>query len=152
MDFNFGVARERAVQQVLMFNRYVPTAHAITVSDELTADRLVTTFMVNNYSTNSASVFLGVDPGMHSTIEIVPGACPVFTTWQEGRQMYELQVLLFKMLGSMAPDLIKIPVICWDLTKWWLIAGEEKEPSGSSSGDEAETVEVVVTAFPLPYL
>lgn len=141
MDFNFGVARERATQRVLMFNRYVPPQGvSIPLSEDLTADRLVTTFMVNNYSNAPDPVFLGVDSGMHSSIEIVPGACPSFTCWQEGRQMYELQILVMKMSGQNATDLIKIPVICWDMTTFYLESSSMQE------------IPVTVTAFPLPYL
>lgn len=141
MEFNFGVARQRATQRVLMFNRTVPpTGTSIPVSEDLDAGQLITTFSINNYSNAPTSVFLGVDAGMHSSIEIVPGACPVFTSFQEGRQLYELQVLIMKIASQTATDLVKIPVIVWDLTTWYL-----ESPS-------TESIPVTVTAFPLPYL
>jgi hypothetical protein len=142
MDFNFGNSRERVVQQVLMFNRIVPPAgsEAIQVSEEIDQHHLVTAFMINNYSTNTDSVFLGVDKGMHASIEIMPGSAPVFTVFQEGRQFYELQILIMKIASQTAQDLIKIPVITWDLTRWYL------EAAGNNP------IEVTVTAFPVPYL
>ena len=142
MDFNFGNSRERVVQPVRMFNRVVPAAPelAIPVSEEIDQHYLVTSFLVNNYSSSANSVFLSVDQAMHSSIEIIPGAAPVFTVWQEGRQFYELQILIMKISSQTAQDLIKIPVMTWDLTHWYLQAGGP------------DPIEVSVTAFPLPYL
>ena len=142
MDFNFGNSRERVVKQVLMFDRIAPpnAARAIPVSEQLSQDQIITSFTVNNYSTAASSVFLGVDRDMRSSIEIPPGTAPTFTVFQEGRQLYELQILIMKISSQTAQDLIKIPVLCWDLTHWFLLSG----------GTTPEPVTIV--AYPLPYL
>lgn len=143
MEFNFGNSRPRATQQVLQFNRLAPpsTELAIPISETIDETRLITTFMISNYSNAPASVFLGASQGMHASIEIVPGAAPVFTTWQEGRQLYEIQILVQQIASQRAQDLIQVPIIVWDLREWWLL-----------SGSETQSIEVAVTAFPLPYL
>jgi len=125
-----------------MFNRTVPAApaQAIPVSEDIDQHKLVTSFVVNNYSNAPGSVFLGVSSSMHSSIEIVPGAAPQFTVFQEGRQFYELQILIAKIASQTAQDLIKIPVLTWDLTTWYL---ESSTP---------EPIPVTIVAFPLPYL
>lgn len=142
MEFNFGNSRPRATQEVIQFNRFVPPApeEAIPISESLDETRLITTFIVTNYSTATNSVFLGASQAMHSSIEILPGASPVFTVFQEGRQMYELQILIKMISSQRAEDLVQIPVIVWNLRQWWLQA------AGSSE------IEVAITAFPLPYL
>jgi hypothetical protein len=141
VDFNFGNSRSRVVQQAIQFIRVVPPypAAAIPVSEDLDQHQLVTAFIVNNYSTNTSPVFLGPSRDLPAPIEIVPGAAPIFTVFQEGRQAYELQVLIANIASQQAKDLIQIPVITWDLTHWYLRA---------ASG----TQEVSVTAFPVPYL
>lgn len=143
MEFNFGNSRPRSTQQVLQFNRIAPTANqnAIRLSETIDETRLITTFIISNYSDAPASVFLGASEGMHASIEIVPGAAPVFTAWQEGRQMYELQILIAKIASQTAQDLIQLPVIVWDLREWWIL-----------SGSTTQSIEVAITAFPLPYL
>jgi hypothetical protein len=141
VDFNFGNSRERVVQQVLMFNRVAPAAgRSNPVSENIDQHHLVTGFMVTNISTAPASVFLGVDPQMHASIEIVPGSSPFFSVLQEGRQFYELQILIAKIASQTAQDLIKIPVLTWDLTHWYIEAGTDSD------------IEVTITAFPMPYL
>lgn len=140
MEFNFGTARPLSTQQAFLFNRFVPTDRPTQISEDLDQSHLITTFTISNFSTNPAPVYLGNDAGMHATIEIVPGAAPVFTAWQEGRQMYELQVLIMKIASQTAGDLIKVPIIVWDLTRWYL------QTSGSQG------FEVTIAAFPLPYL
>jgi len=142
LDFNFGNSRERVVQPVLMFNRIVPAAPAtaIPVSEDIDQHKLVTSFMVNNYANAPGPVYLGVSSSMHSSVEILPGAAPVFTVFQEGRQFYELQILIMKIASQTAQDLIKIPVITWDLTTWFL---ESSTP---------QPIPVTVVAFPVPYL
>jgi|SRR5215831_8001961 len=142
MDFNFGNSRERVVQPVLMFNRMVPPAgeRSIPVSEEVDQHHLVTSFLVNNFASAAHPVYLSVDPSMHASIEIIPGAAPVFTVFQEGRQFYELQILIMKIASQTAQDLIKIPIMTWDLTHWFLLAAGP------------DPIEVSVTAFPVPYL
>lgn len=142
MDFNFGTARPLATQTVVQFNRMAlpSTEPAIQLSEDLEASRLITSFVITNFSTNADSVFLSASQTFPAAIEIPPGASPVFTTWQEGRQMYELQVLIMKIASQRATDLIAIPIIVWDMRQWWLQAGG------------MTPIEVTVTAFPLPYL
>lgn len=142
MEFNFGNSRPRSTQQVLQFRRRAPaiTQHPIQLSEIIDETRLITTFMVGNPSTSSDSVMLSASQGMIAPIEIVPGATPVFTSFQEGRQLYELQILIQMIASQQARDLIQIPVIVWDLREWWIQA----------AGGTA--IEVSVTAFPLPYL
>ena len=141
MDFNFGWSRQRATQETLMFIRTAPVAPAaVTLSDDLNSTRLVTSFLVNNKSTAPAPVYLSTSKGMRANIEIVPGGAPFFVAFQETRPLYELQVLLFKQTGQQAQDLVKIPVIVWDMTTWYLQAG------GSTP------IDVTVSAFVLPYL
>lgn len=142
MDFNFGTSRPLATQTVIQFNRTAPpaTEPAILLSEELEASRLITTFLITNFSESPDSVFLSTSQGFHTAIEIPPGTSPVFSTWQEGRQLYELQVLIMKIASQQAHDLVAVPVIVWDLRTWWLKAGGE------------DPIEVTVTAFPLPYL
>lgn len=141
MEFNFGNSRPRVTQPVIQFNRIIrPAEGAIPVSETLNESRLVTTFIISNYSTAANSVFLSASQNLHASIEIVPGAAPMFEVRQEGRQLYELQILVMKMTGQQARDLIQVPVMCWDLTQWWL----------GAAGDTP--IEVAITAFPLPYL
>jgi hypothetical protein len=140
VDFNFGNARERVTQQVLMFNRTAPTGHSAPLSEDIDQHQLVSSFLINNYTNSGSSVFLGVTPGLQSSIEIPPGASPVFTVFQEGRQAYELQILISQIASQQAQDLIKIPVVTFDLTHFYIQAGGN------------EDVLIAVMAFPLPYL
>lgn len=142
MEFNFGNSRPRSTQQVLQFTRTAPgdDEPAIQLSQTIDETRLITTFMVSNFSDAPASVFLSASQGMTAPIEIVPGATPVFTAWQEGRQLYELQILIQMIASQTAMDLIQIPVIVWDLREWWLRSATPTP------------IDVTITAFPLPYL
>ena len=140
-EFNFGNSRQRSTQDAIFQLRHVPIApDAIQVSEDLNETRLITTWIVNNASTAPASIFLSTNRGMRGSLEIVPGAMPSFTSWQEGRQLYELQVLIMQIASQQARDLVKVPIIVFDLTQWWLQAG------GSSP------IDVTVASFPLPYL
>lgn len=140
MDFNFGTARPRATQQGIAFRRSLVIGQSIPVSEDLDASRLITSFIISNFSNNPASVFISPDPSMHSAIEIPVGTSPVFTIFQEGRQLYELQVLVKMVSNQLAADMVKIPILVWDLTQWFL---EMSSPT---------PFEVTVVAFPLPYL
>lgn len=141
MDFNFGTARPLSVQEAILFNRLVPSDRAIRLSEDLDQTKLVSSFLISNYSTNPESIFLGVDSRLQASIEIMPGAAPVFTSFQEGRQLYELQWLTAKIASQSAQDLIKIPIMVWDLTRWYIQAG-----------GTGPAFNVTVAAFPLPYL
>lgn len=143
-DFNFGETRPRATQQVIQYLLNLPASgQSIRLSEDLDTTRMITTFSIGNDSQNASRVLLSVNPifpGQPSpSFEIQPGACPVFATVQEGRQIYELQILMKTVMHQLSTDLIKIPILVWDLTQWWIAA-------------EAPDVAVTVTAFPLAYL
>jgi hypothetical protein len=139
-DFNFGTARPIATQEWISFRRALTIGVPIRVSEDLDASRFITSFIISNFSNNPASVFISPDQGMRSAIEIPVGSAPTFTIFQEARQLYELQILVMKITGQQSTDLIKIPVISWDLTNLWL---EMSSPTPFS---------ITVAAFPLPYL
>lgn len=148
MDFNFGNARPRSIQQAIQTGLDVPFNRAVALSDDLGADRLVTAFAVTNYSNSTHSVMLCANKFGHNGIEIPAGTTPIFTALQEGRQLYEVQVLAFQFTNQQATDLIKIPIIVWSLTEWYLIAMPIPEPPVAPD----DTVRVTITAFPIPYL
>lgn len=139
-EFNFGTARPLATQRVIQYVIHVPTDRTVQLSEDLDPSRLISTFLISNYSTAPASIYLGTDPHLPTAIEIAPGACPSFIAFQEGRQMYEIQVLLRQLTHQTATDLVKIPIIVWDMREWYLMAG------GST------TIDAHIMAFPLPYL
>lgn len=149
MDFNFGVSRPLTRQVTLSRSIPVPKGRAVPLSEEFTAESLITCWMLQNPSHNHKPVYLtqgrieSNDPRELTTpyIEVLPGACPVFTAFQEGRQLYELQILVMKLTTQTAGDLIKVPLIVWDLTEWWLLGHPEQD----------DTVHVTLVAFPLPY-
>jgi len=152
MDFNFGNSRPRTVQESIQFRRIVRFDTPTVVSEEFNADRLITSFSITNWSSNPYSVILRSTqhgPALDSPgIEIPPGTTPIFVSFQEGRQLYELQILSALITSQQAKDLIRIPVIVWDMTRWWLIG---KPPADGSLPTVTEML-VSVTAFPLPYL
>lgn len=147
-EFNFGTARGQVTQRMIMEPISVPADKSVPLSQDLDKSKLITTFTIQNHTSNGMSVFLTNTQvfrptGFFAAIEIPVGAMPSFTVLQEGRQLYEVQVLAMKWSGQQARDLVKVPVMLWDLTTWWLIG---------DAGHTGETANVTLTAFPLDYL
>jgi hypothetical protein len=149
VDFNFGNSRPRteqiAIQRLLTIHR----DFSIPLGDDLDLSQIITTWMVQLHSNNTQPVYLHqfgprsrpTDP--FPAIEILPGQTVVFSAIQEGRQLYELQILTAKIASQTAQDLIQIPLIAWDLTRWWILGNPD---------EATESVQATLTAFPLGYL
>jgi hypothetical protein len=147
MPFSFGSERPQVSQQLISFPLTVPGAGlAIPISQSLDKSRLITTFSVSNPVAGS-SVYLG-NAGVTATgttqgFEIPPGTAPAFRTFQETRQLYELQgliVIIARVLNCTLPEIEKIPFIVWDLTQLYLF-------SANAGGSQ-----VTIAAFPQAYL
>lgn len=144
---NFGTERPLVSQQVISFPLTVPGAgSAIQISQTLTKKDLITTFGVSNPAAGS-SVYLGnagvSAAGANQGFEIPAGTAPYFRTFQEDRQLYELQSLLsviVRGLNCTMPEMEKIPFICFDLSQLFLF-------SGNAAGSQ-----VTILAFPQAYL
>lgn len=145
---NFGSQRPTIVQQVISYGLAVSgvTPTPIGVIQNLDKTRLITTFVVSNPIAGS-SVYMGNSgvsaTGANQGLEIQAGTAPAFVSFQEGRQIYEMQTLvamIAQQLKCTPPELEKIPFICWDLTQIFLI-------SGNAAGSQ-----VTIGAFPQMYL
>jgi hypothetical protein len=145
---NFGIARPLMTQTIVPFPLTVPGAgQAVPISATLDKSKLITSFVISNPIAGS-SVYLGNSPGTSNVgatqgLEIQPGTAPNFRVSQEGRQLYELQVLsglIAKLINCQTPDMEKIPFKVWDLTTLYLF-------SGNVAGSQ-----VTIAAFPEPYL
>lgn len=147
MAFGFGTERPHVTQQMITFPVAVPGAgQAIPISQSLDSTKLITTFGISNPAAGS-SVYIGNQgvqaAGVNQGFEIPPGTAPQFRTFQEDRQLYEIQALLVtiaKALNCTNPQVERIPFICWDLTQLYLF-------SSNAAGSQ-----VTVTAFPQAYL
>lgn len=147
MGFNYGSERPQVVQQLISFPLTVPGAgQAIQISQTLTKKDLITTFGVSN-PTAGSSVYIGnagvSAAGVNQGFEIPAGTAPYFRTFQEDRQLYEIQALLVSLLRGLKcaqPDVEKIPFICWDLSQLYLF-------SANAAGSQ-----VTIVAFPQAYL
>lgn len=147
MPFSFGTERPLVSQTLITFPLTVPGAgQAVPISQTLDKSRLITTFSVSNPVAGS-SVYLGnagvSAAGATQGFEIPPGTAPAFRTFQENRQLYELQgllVVMAKVLNCSLPEIEKIPFICWDLTQLFLF-------SANVAGSQ-----VTIAAFPQAYL
>jgi hypothetical protein len=147
MSFAYGTLRPQISQDIITFPLTVPgVGQAIPISNTLDKTRLITSFTISNPVAGS-SVYLGnqgvTNAGTTQGLEIPAGTAPTFRTFQEDRQLYELQVLLGQIaeqLKCSTPQMEKIPFICWDLTQLYLF-------SGNAAGSP-----VTVAAFPQMYL
>lgn len=113
-------------QPMIMRRLEVHVDHSVQLSSDLHANALISTFMVQNYSSNPFTVYLTlqhVERPIHEPvawIEIPAGACPIF-----------------QIPSQSATD----SALVWDLTHYWLIGDE---------GSGKETEHVCLCAFPLP--
>jgi len=145
--FSYGTLRPQVAQDIITFPLTVPgVGQAIPLSNVLDKTRLITTFTISNPAAGS-SVYLGnqgvTNTGVTQGLEIPAGTAPSFRTFQEDRQLYEVQVLLGQIAEALrcaTPQMEKIPFICWDLTQIYLF-------SGNAAGSA-----VTVAAFPQMYL
>jgi hypothetical protein len=112
-----------------MFQLIVPSTNAVQLSHHLGIESRITTFLISNPSFNSAPVYLGFSQMVASSgtsigFETVPGTYSTLTTYQEGRQSYELQTLVNSLntQGS-GSQMLVLPFVIWDMTKIWMISG-----------------------------
>jgi len=114
------------------FNISVSVTNTVTsLQAQIQEPSMIQAFMLCNPSSNANSVFFG-DQNVSTTtgIELVTGSSIFFNIIQD-RQMYELQDLGVKetevllALAQQCADItpIGIPVIVWNPSNIWLIAG-----------------------------
>jgi hypothetical protein len=151
MGFAYGTERPLVAQDMTTFALPVPFGGAppvsVPLSQKFDKTALITTFVISN-PIGGSSVYLGnsgvtLPAGTNAGLEIQAGSAPVFRTFQEGRQLYEMQVLLAGIaqgLECQMPQMEKIPFICWDLTRLFIT-------SANAAGST-----VTVAVFPQMYL
>lgn len=117
---------ETITQPMIMRRIEVHVDHSVQLPSDLHASALISTFMIQNYSTNPFTVYLTqshVERPIENPVawvEIPPGAAPVF---------------------QIPSQTDRDSVLVWDLTDYWLIGDE---------GSDQETEHVCLCVFPLP--
>ena len=125
MAFAFGIERPLVAQSFRTFAvTLVGAAAAIPLDPGASKQNLITTFAISNPTTSGTSIFIGnagvtAPGGANPGFEIQPGSAPAFRSFQEGRQLYELQGMLAQLVQAANcanTQLEKIPFIVFDLS------------------------------------
>jgi hypothetical protein len=125
MAFNLGLRRPLIVQQFRTF-AFAVGISPLPIESNVDKTQLVTTFIISNPIASGVSIFFG-NQGVTPTtgLEIFPGAAPVFSLDQEGRQLYEVQGPVLDIDSGLQCRNIQpeaIPFIVWDPSSIYLVA------------------------------
>jgi hypothetical protein len=124
--FNFNISRDLVTQTFRAFAvTLVGTAAAVPLDPGGSKQQLITTFVISNPAASGGSVYIGnqgvTDPtGVNPGFEVQAGTAPAFKELQEGRQLYELQLILAdiaKALKCTNIQLQKIPFVVFDMSQ-----------------------------------
>lgn len=114
-------------QEATAFAFTVPVAPAASPAPQYGLTSLIDSFTITVPTTAANSVFLGFDGGVivGTGIELLAGTTIEFRIEHDGRQIYELQNLVRKLIqhqcGS-AGEMEYIPFVCWDMSQIFLVA------------------------------
>jgi hypothetical protein len=129
--FNFGTQRDLVTQTFRSFALTL-TGGAAAVPLDLNANKqqLITSFGISNPLGSGGSIYIGnqgvtAPGGANPGFEIQAGTAPFFREFQEGRQLYELQLLvadIAEVLNCTNIGLEKIPFVVWDLSQLFVFS------------------------------
>jgi hypothetical protein len=128
MTFYYGTTRDLVTQNFKTTAiTLVGAAAAVPLDPNGSKQQLITGWGLSNPVASGGSVYIGnqgvTDPtGLNPGFEIQAGTAPFFKELQEGRQLYELQLLLAriaKQLQCTDVPMEKIPFVVFDLSTFF---------------------------------
>jgi len=143
---NVGTQRS-LIAQTFITRAIAVTAAPLPIDPNTDKTKLITGFSISNPA-GGASVFIGnqgvtIPGGVAPGFEIPAGTAPFFGIDQQGRQLYEIQTPVNKILAGMScnPNLEVVeglPFVVWDLSNFFIVA--------------AAPLTVTLISFPTMYL
>jgi hypothetical protein len=115
-------------QDATAFAFTVPVAPAASPGQQYPLTALIDTFLVTVPAAAANSVFLGFDQGLivGTGIELLAGTTVEFRVDHDGRQIYECQNLLTRLVETLCGRPIvpaeQIPFVCWDMSQIYMVA------------------------------
>lgn len=131
MSFNFGISRPLVTQTFRTFPvTLTGAAVAIPLDPTGTKQQLITAWGISNPLASGGSIYIGnqgvTDPtGANPGFEIQAGTAPFFRENQEGRQLYEVQVLLAQIASVLQCENVqkeKIPFVVFNLSEMFVFS------------------------------
>jgi|SRR5215470_7142982 len=115
-------------QDATSFAMTVPVAPAAPIGPQYGLTSLIDSFDITIPAAAANSVFIGFDQGVIITtgLELIAGTTVQFKIDHDGRQIYECQHLLAKLITTLCGTPItpeeQIPLVVWDMSQVFLVA------------------------------
>lgn len=119
--------RPLVAQESTAFTFVVPAAPAASPAPQYSLDSMIDSFVVTVPQAAANSVFMGFNPGLivGNGIELLASTTVAFRIHHEGRQLYEIQRLLKRLVDFQTCQISQeeqIPVVMWDMSQIYMVA------------------------------